>query len=174
MQALAALAAFVASVVGHPVPVSCPSPSVWASDAAVVADTALYGFEPAAYTTLAAPRVEIVLGPAACTYASLLVTQPAPDDPQAEFVEGQALLLVLHESEHALGFAGEADAECRAVARFPDAMARLGVAGRRARGLAAGALAYHRSMPAYYRTGCEQPDLAGAERAPQRAAIRAV
>lgn len=174
MQALAALAALVASVVGHPVPVSCPSATVWASDAAVVADTALYGFEPAAYTTLASPRVEIVLGPAACMYASLLVTQPLSDDPDTEFVEGQALLLVLHESEHALGFAGEADAECRAVARFPEALARLGVTGRHAQALAAGASAYHRSMPAYYRTGCEQPDFTDRDRTPQRAALKAV
>jgi hypothetical protein len=174
MPALAVLAALVASIVGHPVPVSCPAPEVWASDAAVAADTALYGFEPAAYTALASSGAQIVLGPTACTYASLLATQPSSDDPQAEFVEGEALLLVLHESEHASGWAGESDAECRAIARVPEAAAFLGVTGRHAQALEAGALAYHLSMPAYYRTGCEQLDVAATVPARQRGPVRAV
>jgi hypothetical protein len=157
MQALAAIAAVVASLVGHPTPVTCASAEQWASDPAVIADVSLYGFTPAAYTRLGAGSPEIAVGPFGCQYLSLLFEAPGANDARTRFFEGEALLLLVHETQHAAGWAAEAEAECRAVALYPSVVATLGLSPAAAQGLAAGAAAYHASMPSYYRTGCEQP-----------------
>lgn len=157
MQSLVTIAALVASLVGHPTPVSCNSAAQWAADQAVVADIGLYGFAPAAYTRLADPMPEIALGPTACQYLSLLMAQPGVGDSPTRFLEGEALLVLLHESEHASGWSGEADAECRAAARYPSVLGQIGVPAKAEQKLAAGASAYHASMPDYYRLGCEAP-----------------
>jgi hypothetical protein len=157
MHALAAIAAVVASLVGQPTPVTCASTEQWAADPAVIADVSLYGFTPAAYTRLGAGPPEIALGPFGCQYLSLLFEAPGTQDARTRFFEGEALLLLVHESQHAAGWAAEADAECRAVALYPSVAGTLGLSPAAVQGLAVGAAAYHASMPSYYRTGCEQP-----------------
>jgi hypothetical protein len=169
VQALAAIAVYVMSLVGPPTTVTCQSAEQWGADPAVRADIALYGFTPAAYTRIGNDTREIALGPFGCRYISQLLLRPGVGDESTRFAEGEALLLLIHESQHAAGWSGEADAECRAVAEFPAAVARLGISPAAARGLATGAAAYHASMPDYYRTGCEGPpttftsDLAGSD-----------
>jgi hypothetical protein len=159
MLALAAIAAVVASLVGQPTTVTCQAAEQWASDPAVQADIALYGFTPAAYTRIGQDAREIALGPFGCRHLSLLLSSPRTGGERTRFAEGQALLLLIHESQHAAGWSGESDAECRAVAAFPAAVKRLGVSRAAAKGLATGAAAYHASMPDYYRAGCERPQL---------------
>ena len=97
MQALAAIAAVVASLVGHPTTVTCASAEQWASDPAVIADVSLYGFTPAAYTRLGAGAPEIAVGPFGCQYLSLLFEEPPANDAYTRFFEGEALLLLVHE-----------------------------------------------------------------------------
>jgi hypothetical protein len=157
VQALAAIAVFVMSLVGPPTTVTCQSAEQWGSDPAVQADIALYGFTPAAYTRIGSDTREIALGPFGCRYISQLLVRPGVGDESTRFAEGEALLLLIHESQHAAGWSGEADAECHAVAAFPAAVERLGVSRAAARDLAAGAAAYHSSMPDYYRAGCDVP-----------------
>ena len=159
MQALAAIAVIVASLVGRPTTVTCQPAEQWSSDPAVRADVELYGFTPAAYTRVGTETSEIALGPFGCRYLSLLVLRPADGDASTRFAEGEALLILVHESQHAAGRSGEADAECNAAALFPSVVLGAGVPRGASVALAEGAAAYHASMPDYYRSGCDRPPL---------------
>jgi hypothetical protein len=163
VQALAAIAAVVASIVGHPTPVTCETTAQWGSDPAVAADIALYGVEPAAYTRLGADvQREIVLGPFGCRYLTELFASPRTADSETRFYEGEALLMLLHESEHAAGWAAENDAECRAISAYLPVARTVGAPPAGVADLSAAAITYHESMPIQYRTGCEQPALSPA------------